>query len=320
MLDRTENTVAPFPSEHLLAIVKQGYSPTAMRVLIWLKIHALRVGRPSVTAAVDNIATDLGVHRNAVSRAFHELAEAGEIARVADTRRGAPTRTDLLRMPAMAPAVTASAVRSEPIVVPAAMTAPAPAEPAPLGSATAIVPTQQPAAAPISGGGQTLDPLARLRAHQRLLGSLPDAARALLRKASAATNPELFVPDPAWGLTPEHVAALVAGIPRKEAAPAVENACPRLLPPKPQAAPPVAEAIRAVWPRLLAMTHNAGAAQRKADEIACMVSLGDLGRGDALAGVRAGLALIAQGRWKTPKFWSGEWAGCAERALAVGHA
>ncbi len=329
-------------------LARSSLSGVALRLALYLFAKAGVTGHRSWCLPVEAMATDLKVSRNTISSALRELVDAGLIRRSASTRRGAPTRTTLLIAVRQ---IGVTQVGSVPIcqigvaqVEPPSITMPPPA-PLVVGHADpgAMTPTGHTSDAlrPRTSMGQgplhssnaldteTTPPpptvsaqrpamsLDELRALQAFFLALPAPVSSALETAKALRDPAALVIDPDWHLSDQQIRWLRNAIPKPEPRPErAANAVPRVtceIEPIPS---DLAETLLSWLPTI---SRAAGSERRAAellDEIACMVMLGGLGRGDRIGGARAGLALVRAGRWNRPKMMSGAWHGAVLRAVA----
>lgn len=330
----------------------------AKRVLAYLSDRAIRHRTSSEAVPVADIASALRVHRNAVSLAFNQLESAGLVKRIAVKHRGAPTRTKLVGRAAkfaasfahivgfgsdpagpadpewlvklpddevgtstgpaqvIAPhAKAAEVAEGEGDVREAAENASVPlpsiqkaapdiATPPQEAVVTTPVTTQKtPAPAPFKFDREVnASMIAKVPAETRL-----DAAQGL-----AASKK----PDPAWQLTDAEAAHYAALFPKPEEKP---KPAPRAASkPVVHVTPVVQEGLTSLITRLRRATKTEQEALLCADQIAYMVECKGLGRGDAVAGLHAGVKLVEDKRWSQPHDWSSVahfWCGATVRAL-----
>lgn len=323
----------PSWSERLLHVAKLDLSAAGMRVLLFLFAKAEATQRTDWTFPVEFIGEALGLHRNTVSRALLELQKAGYVRRRAGLARGAPTRTYLLRtlQPACAPAdhcvtqIGSCRISLTQEVDQSALMLTQPGSP----HTEVSLPTQDPSATDRQSNtpGDLSDTGAEpnrdhalsrdeLLAMQAFFMSLPACVSDALETAKSHADPSALKIDPAWALTGQQVRWLERAVPRREPLQTrAPNATPRVASAGESIKPELAATLLGLLPvlRACAGSHSRGA--ELLDEIACMVVVGGLGRGDPLGGARAGVALVRAGRWKRPKMMSEAWRGAVLRSV-----
>ena len=332
----------PSWSDQLLRVARLDLSAAGMRVLLFLFAKAEATQCSDWTFPVEFIGDALGLHRNTVSRALIELQKAGYIRRRAGLARGAPTRTYLLRTLQPGPASSdhgVTQVGSRPIRLSQAVNpsplgltqpgspqidVPAPADDDTLGRAAthgphAIeqdrMPSELPSGSACSNrhGVLTRDELLSM---QSFFMSLPAHVSDALETAKSLADPAALKIDPAWALTDQQIRWLERAVPKRDPLPArTSNATPRVNGAGESIPPALAETLLELLPALCACAGSDARGAELLDEIACMVVIGGLGRGDHPGGARAGLALVRAGRWKRPKMMSEAWRGAVLRSV-----
>jgi hypothetical protein len=326
--------------EMLCALAKCDYNGATLRTLLHLLGQAMRTDATNWAFPLESLAERTGLHRNAIGRALNALAADGIIQRKAVLHRGAPTRTKLR--------VAIPYVRTQPGVARQDATVQDP----PHDDSTAAVdivdfsgfneasaglapPDVQdgPSDTGAASDGKSLGANAirseegrapgasSMSADERtammaFLNTAPQAVRDALVVATMAADPSQLRIDPAWELSDAQVRWLVAAVPRRDAparpAPSKQRSAPRLC-----AAP--AEIALALTRALPELTRHCGSDHRAAtvaDEIACMIVDGNLGRGNPEVGVRAGISLVARKQWQRPRLMTHHWHGAVLRGLA----
>lgn len=153
----------------------------------------------------------------------------------------------------------------------------------------------------------TMSPLELMEA----IGRLPAEARLA---ASQTRGGGTLILDPAWALSDDDVALLRRLVPPKERPRPSSSAAPKAALTGIVANNLVASTL---WQNMyqLEATVGKGRAPIVADEIAFQVMQKQLGKGDLAGGVRAGLSLVSNHRWKTPRGFTPDWQGAVERAI-----
>lgn len=295
-------------------LVKADLTASGYRLALDLLARMIRQGRGSECVPGEWLATRLGLHRNAVTSAFRQMVDAGLVRRIPVPQRGAPTRTTLIGPARDLIAATQATMRQETKV-----TAPAdqrhenqthvssicvPARPK-------VVESPQPAHKPESQ--VTPNPALDIEAVMQATRSLPEQAR--LAAMSHRGRPEDLTIDPAWELTLEQSQAVRRLVPKD--VPPKPNCTPRVAAAGEIASQPIAKALWQALPRLAQQTKCKKRAGELLDEIAYMVQVKGLGRGDNLGGVRAGIALVANGTWRTPRGFDNHWRGAVLRGVSA---
>ena len=326
----------PSWSDQLLRVARLDLSAAGMRVLLFLFAKAEATQCSDWTFPVEFIGNALGLHRNTVSRALFELQKAGYIRRRAGLARGAPTRTYLLRTLQQGPAPSnhgVTQVGSHPIRLSQAV------NPSPLGLTQSGSPqvsvhtpakAHDPHAAAVSQGCSLSEApsgsvcaskhaaLTReeLLSMQSFFMSLPPHVSDALETAKFLADPAALKIDPAWALTDQQIRWLERAVPKRDPLPArTSNATPRVNGAGESIPPALAKTLLELMPALCACAGSDARGAELLDEIACMVVIGGLGRGDHPGGARAGLALVRAGRWKRPKMMSEAWRGAVLRSV-----
>lgn len=314
---------------------------TTYRVILDSLARMIRQGRCTEAVGNEWIAERLSVGRNAVSNAYGALEDAGFLRRIAVKHRGAPTRTHLVgvcaslidggipaELHAVKPAGQAVAPARQLDVNPrhpdACLVEEGNAEPARVEAAPAAPAQEQesePAPAPGDTGSTTpvqTKPFVYSHAtFTAMVAKVPDEAREAARLARSHQDVPV---DPAWCLTIDETRHYLALIPKAEA-PVRKRIAPAPASQR-EAMPHDAELMRALayaHPRLADITGSAEAAAKLGDQIAFQVCQG-LGGGDIMGGVRAGISLVAKGRWSEPRQYSwfkAKWSGITARAVIM---
>lgn len=336
-------------------LVDANLTSTGYRVALDTLARMLRRG--STTEAVGNewVASRLHVGRNAVSTAYSALEAFGFLRRVPVKHRGAPTRTRLISVSAslidgnIPAGVVQAVVDSAPAPAPRPnLTVVAeqgrPAQPAPMdrvgpdsldGATVAVndgAPVVEPQVADASAEpgadvadvssdpAPTTDPFVF---NQAVYGSMCAKVPADERfKASRARSPKECPVNEDWNLTPDEIRHYLALIPKPEPLPkrAARDSISGepILPITPT--PELAAALAYAHPRLVALTGSNETAAKLGDQIAFQVCCGSLGGGDDMVGIRAGVSLVAKGRWTEPRefaWFRAKWSGITARAVMM---
>lgn len=282
-------------------------------------LHHIRTGRTRVRWSNEILAKKLGLHRNAVGRAYSGLQNRRIIGREATLRRREAVvkvwlLPEIIRSVDGMPAVPTAEDREN-------SARPAVQVPQPTRSRVCVEParsrpdTRVPAAEIVSKASDARFVLPPPLEQARLLASLAPQVREALADATLAGEPERFEPRPEWDLTPDTVAFLRSTIPDRRVAPEPPSRPPASQSRVPQVAPTIAAALAEAAQRLPAMqVERAGrAVSAVLDEIAYSVATGQLGAGNALRGVRAALAIVRRGAWTRPRGMTAEWRGIGAR-------
>ncbi|MEY2161374.1 hypothetical protein [Rhodanobacter sp. FW106-PBR-LB-2-11] len=338
--ERLANTLQRLADADLTA---SGY-----RVVLDTLARLLRTGNTSEAVPVQWMADRLHIHRNAVGAAYAAAESANLLRRIPVAERGAPTRTALagpllatLRLLATQPPERQDELRR---------LEPAPTKRHSLPAAPQQGPRPRIANQPVARkpGAHSPTP-AQGREHT----TVPLAPRAT--EATAAADPTLPLPpvrpafdptiqatlrskvgqdvmyrvmthppgrpfaiDPAWGLSPAEADQLQLLVPTPERRPAQKAPPARPATACVNVPPAIARAALQALPKLTELVGERAA--KVIDEIAYMVAEKGLGRGDVAGGFRAGLHLVGQGTWSTPRGFHPAWIGAALRAAQNGDA
>lgn len=336
-----EKTIDPRRlGEMLCALAKRDYNGATLRTLLHLLGQAMRTDATNWAFPLESLAERTGMHRNAIGRALNALAADGVIQRKAVLHRGAPTRTKLRvaipyvrTQPAGASQEGArqelapndggdlvnlvdfggfnevpvergpAAVQGDPSAIEAARDGNCPE-----AITTGPEKGRAPSAAPMSADERA--------AMMAFLNTAPPAVRDALVLATMAADPSQLQVDPAWGLSDQQVRWLVAAVPRREAPPRPDPSKQRSASPLCAAPAEIALALTRALPELAKHCGSDHRAAMVADEIACMIVDGNLGRGDPTVGVRAGISLVARKQWQRPRLMTHRWHGAVLRGLA----
>lgn len=327
----------PLTADFFQQLAQADLTAVGYQVLFWHMARLIRHRTTSEAVPLETLAQALGLHRNAVGKAYAALTTAGLVRRQEVHQRGAPTRTCVDGV-ALQVVLQAMGKRSRPSPVtdhrrpsvpvgtdrlsqlgqtqpPMDLAANAetlsePSRP----MVEAALPTPEPAAPPVLSA--ELQGLA--------LAKLPPMAR--YDALQGRLHPEAI--DTAWGLSADET-AFVLGMRNREARPKPKvAACVAPVPTKaPHAIALMLLQHRANFEGLVdgGSLSQLGQAELEAiaetstpvdgllDQIAFMIAKGGLGRGDVLAGVRAARSLVAQGRWALPWNFTRDWYGAVQR-------
>jgi hypothetical protein len=342
----------------LEALVEADLTQGGYRVMLDTLARLLRQGRASESVTTDWMAIRLGIGRNTVGTAYCALERAGFLKRVAVKHRGAPTRTRLIGItaalidgvnPGDVPALTnqfteegrdlAQAPEQEQSMPDA--TDPSeqlPAAPSlscaqdelngQLPAETTPEPAQnEPASVlEINGEGAAANANALIAkkplfifdpaVNASMIVKVPAEAR---MSAMQSRSVDACPIDAAWGLTDAETRYYLALIPKPE--PPTRKSAAKPAAPR-ETMPQDAELMRALayaHRRLTDIAGSAEAAAKLGDQIAFQVYRG-LGGGDVLGGVRAGISLVAKGRWTEPReynWFRAKWSGITARAVVM---
>lgn len=324
----------------LNSLVEADLSAAGYRVVLDTLARLMARGVTTEAVPAEWMAERLNLSRNTIGAAYQAAEAAGLLRRIPVAERGAPTRTTLqgalLRVIDIARTGTKPTARvtrhyrrpgvsdqrrAAPLVNSAGDTArgglvSSTSDPAPVRifATTQGIRVEQvvhvdhpPKEGPeVEGNKPKLTPAEM----QHALASVPMDAR---RMATLARGPKDFVIDPAWHLTEIQIDALRMLLPKPEDLRPRPNCVPRTQTGGEIAPWAVVNAIRSAMPRLEALVGK-GSAPTVADEIVFQVTQKLLGNGDHVGGVRAGLSLVAQGRWRTPRGFSQAWVGVVDRS------
>lgn len=312
------------------------------QVLFWHMARLIRHRTTSEAVPLETLAQALGLHRNAVGKAYAALAAAGLVRRQEVHQRGAPTRT-YIEGAALQVVLQASGLRSRPTPLTGQRRTPVPVgtgRPSQLGqarapttlAANAQAPIKYPPPAPTvaqatpSTKAAAKKPVLSAEQQGQALAKLPPMARydALQGRLDAGSI------DSSWGLSADE-RTFVLGMRDRESKPNPRTAA--CVTPVPTTAPhTIAQALlqhRAHFEGLVnsgalsqlgqaeqeVMAEPATLVDGLLDQIAFMMVKGGLGRGDVLAGVRAARSLVAQGRWTLPWNFTRDWYGAVQRSV-----
>ena len=317
------------------------------RVVLDTLARLLRTCNSSEAVPVQWMADRLHIHRNAVSTAYAAAERANLLRRIPVAERGAPTRTALAG-PLLAtfrlltsspherldefrrvqPAPTnrhgPAAPQQRPrarIASPAVSRKPdAHAAAAAQGRDNTVVPAA-PSGTAVKAPADPTPPLAHVRP------AFDPTIQATLRikvghdvMYRVMTHPsgKPFDIDPVWGLSPAEAEQLLLLVPTPERHPAQKVPAARPATACVDVPPAIARAALQALPKLTELVG--GRAAKIIDEIAYMVAEKGLGRGDVAGGFRAGLHLVGQGTWSTPRGFHPAWIGAALRVAQNGDA
>ena len=337
----------------LEALVAADLTQGGYRVMLDTLARLLRQGRASESVTTDWMAMRLGIGRNTVGTAYCALERAGFLKRVAVKHRGAPTRTRLIgitaalidgAIPGDVPALTnqfkeegrdlAQAPAQEPSTPDATdPSAQLPAAPslscahdelnAQLPAETLPESSQDDPAAVLGINGIGADALIAKKplfifdpaVNASMIAKVPAEVR---MSAMQSRSVDACPIDAAWGLTDAETRHYLALIPKPEA----PSRKPAAKPAPRESMPQDAELMRALayaHPRLTDIAGSAETAAKLGDQIAFQVYQG-LGGGDVMGGVRAGISLVAKGRWTEPRqynWFRAKWSGITARAVVM---
>ncbi|MHB8742074.1 MAG: hypothetical protein ACYC9L_03030 [Sulfuricaulis sp.] len=312
--NRTQQDLTDAIVDLFARLARADLSGAGYRLILDTMARMLANGRVTEAVPLQWIGERLGLHRNAVSTAYEALAHTGLVRRTAVKHRGAPTRTTLIG-PSAKVVLALSNMPTGTTAIPREPTQDQP---------PTIVQRSEPEK-PIQAENEKPDhvqEIARPRSDKpvdvdrlmELARSIPQQAQDLARSHIGA--PETLAIDPQWNLSAEQIAFLRKLVEPENKAP-VTNSSPRVLAAPETAASHIATALIQALPALERVTGCASRAGQVADEIAFMVQSGRLGRGDPLAGVRAGISIVARGTWRRPIGFHNAWRGAVERAVRV---
>jgi len=330
---------------------------TATSYRVALDTLARMLRRGSTTEAVGNewVASRLHVGRNAVSTAYSALEACGFLRRVPVKHRGAPTRTRLISVSASLVDGSIPAGVVQAVADAAAVEAPGlrtilalvteqgkPVQLTPMdrvgpdsrnGAAVAVndgAPVVEPQladacaepGASVADSGPEPAPASdpfvfNAAVNASMVAKVPSDDRL---KASQARSPKDCPVKEEWNLTPDEIRHYLVLIPKPERMPKrpAKDLCGNVrIPIVPDAK--LVEALTYAHPRLLAITGSNEAAAKLGDQIAFQICRG-LGDGNTMVGMRAGISLVAKGRWTEPRefaWFTTEWQGMTARALMM---
>jgi len=310
------------------------------QVLFWHLERLIRHRMTSEAVPLETIAQSLGLHRNAVGKAYAALAAAGLVRRQEVHQRGAPTRTRLEGI-AINVVLQATGMRTRPTPVTNAHHASVPTGtrapsqlgqepsrdhreptrmPEPLG---ALAPAGESMVCPATLVTET-EPVYSVELQAQALAKLPPLERYEAMQGRLTAD----AIDPAWNLSDEE-RDFALGMTRHEAKPQAKmSTCIKPVPTKaPKALATVLLQHRRQFESLVdggalsqlgqaeleAIEESSTLTEGLLDQIAFMISKGGLGRGDVYAGVRAARSLVANGRWTLPWSFTRDWYGAVRR-------
>lgn len=300
-------------------LAREDLTATSYRVALDTIARMLRRGSATEAVPVAWVAARLGVHRNAISLAYGSLETLGVLHRVPVKRRGAPTRTRLVGLAAglvdgaITPFVNVASGPTEPL----GPDSPANDEP-PMSAPIAVVasePTPEPVTPPATAVAIQQESRAAFAfsasVNASMIAKVPYDDRL---RAMQTRNGAMPAIEASWGLTDGEAAHFRALVPKAEAAPIKrkEARASKVMP-----SHALAGALLQVLPKLVLLTGCEAQAHVVADQIAYQAQCGGLGRGNVLAGVRAGVKLVERQVWTEPRDWvshSPQWGGISLRA------
>lgn len=332
----------------LQRLVDADLTASGYRVVLDTLARLLRTSNTSECVPVQWMAERLHIHRNAVSAAYAAAERVNFLRRIPVAERGAPTRTALAGplLATLRLLATPSPERVEELrrveATPGTRHGP-PATPQrtprPRITAPAVAKKANThAAAPAQGREVTVDPVTPGATEATASSDptpMPVPARAAFDPTIQATlrtkvghdvmyrvmtHPpgKPFAIDPAWGLSTAEAEQLQLLVPTPERRPAPKAQATRPSTVCVDVPPAIARAALQTLPKLTELVG--GRAAKLIDEIAYMVAEKGLGRGDVAGGFRAGLHLVGQGTWSTPRGFHPAWIGAALRAAQNGDA
>lgn len=151
--------------------------------------------------------------------------------------------------------------------------------------------------------------------NQAMTDKVPSDMRLLAMQARSLTECPI---QPAWGLTEAERRHYLALIPKREPRPAPRAPSATLREDLPPPTPELTAAWRVMLPKLKKITGSDEKAFALADQISYQVVDGDLGKGNALRGIRVGVSLVEQGLWTEPHrylYYRHRWAGNTQRSM-----
>jgi len=318
------NDTAAIVAELFSRLVKADLTAAGYRIALDQLARLLQQGRVTEAVTTQWVADRLDLHRNAVGAAYRDLETAGVVRRIPVRTRGAPTRTALIgpaeKLVQALRDTAAGQLRVIRAESPSSPELQAPKPPATIQPTiteltpperarpiTAAPPAVEEGDAPAVKHEPPLDPLAHLARAQRIPAVARESAMAF------RGDPAALPIDPTWNLTPEDVAFVRRLVPAPEKVPRA-NCKPRVAAAREIAPRDIAEALWNAMPRITEATGSKRAGEIL-DEIAFMVLVRGLGRGDRLGGIRAGVSLVSAGRWKRPLGFDTAWYGAVLRGL-----
>lgn len=330
----------PLAADFFHQLARADLTATGYQVLCWHLERLIRHRMTSEAVPLDTVAQALGLHRNAVGKAYAALTAAGLIRRQEVRQRGAPTRTCLegvalhVVLQSMGQRARPAAVTSgRHTAVPVGTASVSHGKPGSPRGADAALKCDNAPLPPESrdGVGAAAPPAAVATAYPaelqaKALAKLPpmacyDALQGTLTAASI---------DPTWNLT-EAERAFVLGMTQRKSATPKPAACMKPVPTQaPKAIAAALQQHREQFAQLVdvgalsqlgqaeqeAMAETATLVDGLLDQVAYMIAKRGLGRGDVHAGVRAARSLVAQGRWTLPWDFTRDWYGAVQRGAA----
>lgn len=299
-------------------LVREDLTASAYRVLLDTLARMLRHGITTEAVPVEWMANRLGTHRNAISQAYSQLEAADVLRRVAVKHRGAPTRTRLIGLaaalvdrsllPALVNHESGPSGPDGPDSLPALVTDEVTMV-TDLCAVTIASPSSSAAPEPAEQG-RALTFAFDAAINTAMMAKVPHEART---RAMQLHDPSALPVDPAWNLTEGELAHFRALFPKREVARRpYKGPTPKMRP-----TPELSAALIQSLPRLQVLAGCAAQAHVLADQIAYQTMCLGLGRGNVLAGVRAGVKLVERKVWTEPRDWAsqrGLWGGISLRA------
>ncbi len=339
------SSALPLTADFFHQLAQANLTAVGYRVLFWHMDRLIRHRMTSETVPLETTAQALGLHRNAVGKAYAALTAAGLVRRQEVRQRGAPTRT-CAEGAALQAILQAAGKRPQPTRPTNDRHAHVPTgtrhvsqlgQQRPDAAPPIAVEATTPACPPTTTGeagvpATQVRPVTTLSVEQQgqALAKLPPMARydAMQGKLTAAAI------DTAWSLSAEE-RSYVLGMRQREASPRAK-ASPSIAPVPTKAPNAIAVSLlqhRAQFAGLVdaGALSQLGQAEQEAiaeattlvdgllDQVAYMIAKRGLGRGNVLAGVRAARSLVAQGRWTVPWDFTKDWYGAVERGAGVAH-
>lgn len=331
----------PLAADFFHQLARAELTAVGYQVLFWHMERLIRHRMTSEAVPLETIAQALGLHRNAVGKAYVALTAAGLVRRKEVHQRGAPTRTCLEGI-ALHVVLQAAGKRSSPTPVMGDRRASFPVgtealsqlgqkqthqNQAPVGDRSV---TASGAAYESKQGTPTEPtPPAAVPAYSpelqaQALAKLPFEARYEALQGRLTAN----AIDPSWDLSDDEKAFVLSM--RLREAKLQTKAPPRMQPVPTKAPKAIATALLQARSQFDALVDNGalsqlGQAEQEAmaesstladgllDQIAFMISKCNLGRGDIYGGIRAARSLVAKGRWMLPWTFTRDWYGAVHR-------
>lgn len=324
----------PLSADFFCQLAHADLTAVGYQVLFWHLERLIRHRMTSEAVPLETIAQALGLHRNAVGKAYAALTAAGLVRRQEVHQRGAPTRTCVEGI-ALHVVLQATGKPSRPIPVRndrresvptgtdrLSQLGQTPAHRNPIHAGSAC--TESHTAPQASLTTTEAAPVYSIELQTQALAKLPSMARydAMQGRLTADAI------DPAWDLTDDEKAFVLGMTQRETRQQAKAPACMKLVPTK--APKTLATVLMQHRPQFEALVDGGalsqlGQAELEAikesstlvdgllDQIAFMISKGSLGRGDVYVGVRAARSLVSQGRWTLPWSFTRDWYGAVQR-------